>query len=445
MAPARRHRGDRRRGQRDASGGVAGPALDARPARYRVPEESRRKITDILEARAADGVRYHALRTRQAGARRFIRSTSWCRGTGACRRVTTCSRKSRSRSVPPCPTAAWTPIWSRSRIRCRGTTSRLERADRSEAKARTGQVPKPATLAGTAEKRNPCRARGETAEMLDDRDLGAQQRRMHRAGEVLDVVDVERVDPDQRRARLTRYSAASPVRKGIARRGSAACPSARPSRCGPAPPCPAGRAPRTHPARCRGLGRAPDHDGLQIGQRLERQLRQVLAVGVAVERRVDVGAGVGHHLDLADLELDPGGVARARGLPAQEVADDRPREAGVGRHAVLDGVAEIQEGHADGTQPVWARSSSRDAGLRADAGDRLADLVVRRRGAGGDADDRARRRASPSVRRLGLGADRLVADRAGVGVDAVGVLDVERRARPCDWTSAARWQVLLEL
>lgn len=37
-----------------------------------LPEESRRKITDILEARAADGVRYHALRTRQAGARRFI-------------------------------------------------------------------------------------------------------------------------------------------------------------------------------------------------------------------------------------------------------------------------------------------------------------------------------------------------------------------------------------
>ena len=37
-----------------------------------LPEETRRHITAILEARAAEGVRYHALRTRQAGARRFI-------------------------------------------------------------------------------------------------------------------------------------------------------------------------------------------------------------------------------------------------------------------------------------------------------------------------------------------------------------------------------------
>jgi cation diffusion facilitator family transporter len=37
-----------------------------------LPEDMRRRITDILEARAADGVRFHALRTRQAGARRFI-------------------------------------------------------------------------------------------------------------------------------------------------------------------------------------------------------------------------------------------------------------------------------------------------------------------------------------------------------------------------------------
>ena len=37
-----------------------------------LPEDTRRKITAILDARAPDGVRYHALRTRQAGARRFI-------------------------------------------------------------------------------------------------------------------------------------------------------------------------------------------------------------------------------------------------------------------------------------------------------------------------------------------------------------------------------------
>ncbi len=37
-----------------------------------LPEETRHTITAILDAHAADGVRYHALRTRQAGARRFI-------------------------------------------------------------------------------------------------------------------------------------------------------------------------------------------------------------------------------------------------------------------------------------------------------------------------------------------------------------------------------------
>jgi cation diffusion facilitator family transporter len=37
-----------------------------------LPEETRRRITGILDAHASYGVRYHALRTRQAGARRFI-------------------------------------------------------------------------------------------------------------------------------------------------------------------------------------------------------------------------------------------------------------------------------------------------------------------------------------------------------------------------------------
>jgi cation diffusion facilitator family transporter len=37
-----------------------------------LPEETRRGIVTILEEHAGDGVQYHALRTRQAGARRFI-------------------------------------------------------------------------------------------------------------------------------------------------------------------------------------------------------------------------------------------------------------------------------------------------------------------------------------------------------------------------------------
>ena len=39
-----------------------------------------------------------------------------------------------------------------------------------------------------------------------------------------------------------------------------------------------------------------------VGERVERQLGEILAVGVAVERRIEVGAGVGDHVDPADLE-----------------------------------------------------------------------------------------------------------------------------------------------
>jgi divalent metal cation (Fe/Co/Zn/Cd) transporter len=37
-----------------------------------LPEEMLRTITGILDSQVGNGVRYHALRTRQAGARRFI-------------------------------------------------------------------------------------------------------------------------------------------------------------------------------------------------------------------------------------------------------------------------------------------------------------------------------------------------------------------------------------
>ena len=209
------------------------------------------------------------------------------------------------------------------------------------------------------------------------------------------------------------------------------------------PPSVAAR--RTRRGRSRGRPPAPRiTTASRPASELQRQRRQILPVGVAVERRVEVGAGVRHHLDLADLELDAGRVPPARGLPAQEVADDRPRQAGVGRHAVLDGVAEIDEGHAARAHPVCARSSSAtpaSAQMRAIVSPTLlfgveAPAVM----------PMTRPVAQPAGGgHLVLGADRLVADRPGRRVHAVGVLDVDRCGRPCDCTSAARWQVLLEL
>src|SRR5258708_2025386 len=69
-----------------------------------------------------------------------------------------------------------------------------------------------------------------------------------------------------------------------------------------------------------------DHDAFQVRQALQGEFRQVLAVGVTVERRVEVGAGVGDHLDLADLELGARSVVRAGLHPAEEVADERGRQ-----------------------------------------------------------------------------------------------------------------------
>src|SRR5262245_36460507 len=42
---------------------------------------------------------------------------------------------------------------------------------------------------------------------------------------------------------------------------------------------------------------------VQRGKLFESQLRQVVPIGVTMERRVDVRASVRDHLDLADLEL----------------------------------------------------------------------------------------------------------------------------------------------
>ena len=65
------------------------------------------------------------------------------------------------------------------------------------------------------------------------------------------------------------------------------------------------------------------------------RVRQVSTVGVAVEGAVQVGAGVGHHLDLADVELDAWDVVAAGLLAAEVVADDRGGQAPVGDQAVL--------------------------------------------------------------------------------------------------------------
>jgi hypothetical protein len=97
-------------------------------------------------------------------------------------------------------------------------------------------------------------------------------------------------------------------------------------------PCSTGRRPVEHHTGHRGDG-------------VEGQVGEVPPVGEAVERGVEVGAGVADHRDRADVELGAGGIALPRRLPIQVRADGRAGQPGVGDHPVADRMAEVDRGH----------------------------------------------------------------------------------------------------
>ena len=86
-----------------------------------------------------------------------------------------------------------------------------------------------------------------------------------------------------------------------------------PSRCGPAPPCPRTSSPSKSAASVArpSRERLADDDRVEVGERFQWQFGQIGAVGIAVERAVDIGAGVGDHVDAADLEARPVVIMRA--------------------------------------------------------------------------------------------------------------------------------------
>ena len=95
------------------------------------------------------------------------------------------------------------------------------------------------------------------------------------------------------------------------------------------------------PGRTRSVARTTTR--VEVGQRLQRQLGEVLPVCIAMERAVHVGAGVRDHVDPADVELRPWRIQRARRLAAQEVADDRRGIPLQRHHPVRDRVAEVDQ------------------------------------------------------------------------------------------------------
>ena len=152
------------------------------------------------------------------------------------------------------------------------------------------------------------RQRAEVREVLDDVHAGAEQQRVRGPlAARLGVVDVERVDADEHRTGVD-----EPLR-ALAREERRADAVLR--RAEPAVPAGVqqhGRA--AHVAIGEGLGdgcrgaRRPrvlevEDLGAQPDERRQVESREVAPVGVAVERRVEVGAGVADHRDDVHREL----------------------------------------------------------------------------------------------------------------------------------------------
>jgi hypothetical protein len=84
-------------------------------------------------------------------------------------------------------------------------------------------------------------------------------------------------------------------------------------------------------------------DPAQVGHGDQRESGEVEPVGIAVRRCIQVGAGAGDHVDPADVELGAGRVVVARRFAAEVVSDLGSRQPGIGRHPVVDDVAEVDK------------------------------------------------------------------------------------------------------
>ena len=86
-------------------------------------------------------------------------------------------------------------------------------------------------------------------------------------------------------------------------------------------------------------------DARQACQAIEWHGGEVGTTLPAVCRRIQVGAGVGDHLDSADVELGSRRVVSPGIFERYVVGDDGTGEPGVGDHPVLDDVAQIEQLH----------------------------------------------------------------------------------------------------
>jgi hypothetical protein len=184
----------------------------------------------------------------------------------------------------------------------------------------------------------------EPTHVLDDWNAGAEERGMNGARSVVDRIDVERIDADESDAgcdeRFGQFAGEMRMTFEIL--------------IGAPMRVPAGVKENRLVFQRREVewqaidgalapfSRADDH-AVEIRQRFQFQLREIVAMSITMERTVDIRARVRDHLDLADLEFGSGCVLGARSFATQVIANDRHGQAFVSYHPVLDGVTEVDQ------------------------------------------------------------------------------------------------------
>ena len=202
----------------------------------------------------------------------------------------------------------------------------------------------PLTLGGTAEKRKPReRERAEIRHVLDNRNSGAQQRRVHRT---LARRRYRRCCANRSpRAPLPHRAGRVPPRSTDRDTVRSTDPYANvyPNLCARARHAHAPRSRRSATrsiARCSDAGTRTTMPGRSEIDSSESPL-EIDAVRISMVGSVEVRPRVRDHVDAPDLKLRPWRVDAPRRLARHVVADDRRRQSLVRDHSALDRVTEI--------------------------------------------------------------------------------------------------------
>ena len=183
----------------------------------------------------------------------------------------------------------------------------------------------------------------ERGQVLDDRDVGAEQDRVHRPATVVGRVDVQRVDADA--CRLGAHQRLGRCLGQVRVVDRVALGAEVPRVIGPHEHRTAGASDQVAVVEIdRRRPTAIEADAGHVGDALERQLGQIVAGRVPVERNVEIRPGVRADVHHPDLECHARPVELLRRLAREMRVDRGHGQPRIGLHPVADRVAQIDEG-----------------------------------------------------------------------------------------------------